>query len=195
MQTSDSYVNKIENFYWQHWPYDWRPGQIWYRFKCFLWHRYSTVRPRYLPHTWCDLDTLLPHTMFEILSRFIEKECSPGPVEWYGEHGHKVIVDGIEVYARDEMQNLYDWWHKDYIIGYPIAQDAIWGAVEEDWPILNRTQQDDHYTWNPFKYKTKAAQELWHQQMQAITKLELDMEAELLKRMHRLINLMPYMWT
>ena len=76
--------------YWHTVPYDWRPGQIWCRLKCWAWKRYTTVKPRYLDHTWCDRCDLLPHMMFEILCDFVEKECSPGCVEWYGEHGHKL---------------------------------------------------------------------------------------------------------
>ncbi len=55
-------------------PYDWRLGQIWYKFSCRFWHKYSTVKPRTLGHTWVDRDNLLAHTSFEILSDFVENE-------------------------------------------------------------------------------------------------------------------------
>lgn len=186
--------DKVTSFYWNHWPYDWRPGQIWYRLKCFLWFRYSTVRPRYLPHTWCDRDTLLAHSMFEILSKFIEEECSPGWVEWYGENGHKIAVNGVEVYARDEMQNLYDWWHKDYIIGYPATCDALWEAAEKNQPTKLLADHEDYCTWDP-QFDSDDAEQQWHQKMDELNKLEYAMDAELLARLHRLVNLMPYLWT
>ena len=49
--------------------------------------------------------------MFEVLSQFIENECSPGPIDWEAS-AHMVKVHGKEVNVRDEMQELYDWWHK-----------------------------------------------------------------------------------
>lgn len=72
-------LDKLRNFYWRLIPYDWRPGQLLYRMKCFFFKRYTTVKPRYLPHTWCDRTAVLPHMMFEILSQFLEKECGVNP--------------------------------------------------------------------------------------------------------------------
>ena len=53
-------------------PYEYRPRQIWYVFKCWDWNRYTTVKPRYLGHTWTDRDNLLLHMSFEILSNYVE---------------------------------------------------------------------------------------------------------------------------
>ena len=183
----------IQTFYWKHWPYDWRPRQVWYRIKCFLWHRYSTTKPRYLPHTWCDRDTLLAHTMFEILSKFIEQECSPGHVEWYGEEGHKIN----NKYVRDEMQELYDWWHKDYIVDYPAREETLWEQVATCSPISlwqDAPNPGEHFTWKP-RWRTDSDELRYRSYLADINSLEVLMTAELLKRMHRLVDLLPYMWT
>lgn len=167
--------DKICLFYWGMVPYDYRPGQIWYRFKCWLWKRYSTIKPRYLPHTWCDRVELLPHMMFEVLSQFIEKECSPGMVDWQ-KSGHSVIVDGKEVNVRDEMQDLYDWWHQIYNKEYPERMKQIYAESEhEEWPP-NKPITEDFWT-------------------RRASRLETKMENELMTRMIRLCKVQPYMWT
>ena len=107
---ADTIWDKIKYYYWKKVDHNWRPGQLYYRAKCFLFKRYSTVKSRYLPHTWTDRSELLLYTSFEILSQFIEKECNPGIVDWYYEGGHKILVDGEMKNVRDEMQDLYDWW-------------------------------------------------------------------------------------
>jgi len=185
---------KIKYAYWRHWPYDWRPHQIWYRLKCFLWHRYTTVKPRYLAHTWCDRDTLLAHMMFEILSDFIEKECSPGHVEWYGEHGHKIEVAGEEKYVRDEMQDLYDWWHVVCQTEYPEVDDLLWAEANKHRPTRNLRQEGEFSVWDP-QFPIEEDKELWNNCVRATSKLEQMRVTDLQRRLHRLINVMPYMWT
>lgn len=201
--------DKIRHTYWRIIPYDWRPGQIVYRLKCFLWKRYSTVKPRSLPHTWCDRCELLPHMMFEILSQFIERECSPGIVEWYGEYGHKITVDGEERYVRDEMQSLYDWWHYTYLKAFPETEEALWAAARPYHPVkefvdISEEDKDDAeeigldregwVEWAP-EWESEEAEELWNLYMEAQQKLERRAEAELTARMHRLVNIKPYLWT
>lgn len=140
----------IKHKYWNIISYDYRPFQLYYRIKCFLWHRYTTIKPRTLKyHTWCDRCTLLPHIMFEILSQYIEREAEN--IEWYGEYGHKINVDGKEVFVRDEMQFLYDWWHKIYLGEYP-------NQTEETWKNLSKSKPefyiDANNMWNP-KFSTE----------------------------------------
>jgi len=43
--------------------------------------------------------------MFEILSKFIEEECSPGIVDWEGSD-HTIDVNGDIVNVRTEMQTF-----------------------------------------------------------------------------------------
>lgn len=211
----DTAWDKIRYFYWAHWSYDWRPGQIWYRLKCFLWKRYSTVKPRYLPHTWCDRMELLPHTMFEILSDFIEGECSPGHVEWHGEYGHKIKVDGEEKYVRDEMQDLYDWWHVVYHKIYPEVSELLWEAARKhemisdfrDIEEKDFNEEEDEWMkveglgniractiWDP-QWENDDDKVMWRCYMDALNKLERMCDADLTDKMHRLVNIMPYLWT
>lgn len=172
---------KIQDLYWKIIPYDYRPGQIWYRFKCWAWKRYSTVKPRYLKHTWCDMDHLMAHTMFEILSTFIEEECSPGHVVWYGEYAHMVEVNGEQVNVRDEMQYLYDWWHKKYNGSYEKETDEIYEhTIDEPFVDDNgHLYMSDH---NRALYK-KASE------------LEQEYEEQLEENLIRLLKIRPYMWT
>lgn len=107
-------TEKIKAKYWNLVPYDWRPGQIWYRFKCWAWYRYTTVKPRALPDTWMDRDTILEHMAFEILSQFIEKEkpdlhfdiqYSPNKLEW------------------SRLFALYIWWRFTYLPAWKAGDD------------------------------------------------------------------------
>lgn len=93
-------------------PHNLRPQELLYRFKCFVWHRYSTVKPQYLPHTWVDRSDLLPHVMFQILTDFIEKE---NPFECHIDWDY----DGEHRQAKKEMLELYHWWHYVYQKAYP----------------------------------------------------------------------------
>lgn len=120
---------KVKHTYYRWYPYDLRPHTMWYNFKCWAWHRYSTVKSPHLPHTWCDRRELLLYTSFEILTDFIDGECSPGHVQWYGEGAHQVIVNGVMENVMDEMKELYFWWNTVYLKEYPAKMDELWDAV------------------------------------------------------------------
>ena len=192
----DTWIDKIKHYYWHRWPYDWRPMQAWYRLKCFVWHRYTTVRSRYHGHTWTDKTELMPHAMFELLSRFVEQECSPGHVEWYGVWGHKVTVDGREKYVRDEMQELYDWWHTVWNKEVAEVDDMLWAEAGKHSPISTWVDLEDseHVEWKP-TYATDEDGEIYKRCIGGVNKLERMMNTELEARLHRLVNIIPYLWT
>ncbi len=119
-------ITWIKYKYWEIWPYCLRPGVMWYNFKCWAWHRYGTIRCRKLPHTWCDRRTLLLYTSFQILTDFIDEECSPGHTVWYGEYAPE--IDGKN--AMDEMKELYHWWNTIYLKEYPAKMDELWDKVD-----------------------------------------------------------------
>ena len=121
---------KIMHAYWKIWPHCLRPSEMWYNFKCWAWHRYSTIRCRELPHTWSDRRTLLLHASFQILTDFIDGECSPGHVEWYGDYPHLVEVNGVMKNVMNEMKELYFWWNTVYLKEYPKRMDGLWDAVD-----------------------------------------------------------------
>lgn len=176
----------------------WHPKELWYRFKCWVWHRYTTIKPRTLDyHTRCDRSELLPHMMFEILSQFIEKECSPGCVEWYGENGHKITVDGKEKYVRDEMQELYDWWHKDYLKRYPAIEERIWSVVHEHdkkHKLSNFSEKAGVCYWDP-EYDTPEDKKRSYELITRLNYLERAVETALNRRLTRILAIRPYMWT
>lgn len=180
----------LKHLYWKI-PYNWRLGQLWYHLKCYLWHRYTTVKPRYLDHTWCDRCAMMPHMMFEILSQFIEKECLPGHVEWYGEYGHK--VDGV--YVRDEMQELYDWWHLVYNKACPEVNELLWESCTKYKPIETWVSIDNEYDEYAPTWASEEDKEFYHLYLDAINKLEAKMEQELQANLRKIIPLIPYMWT
>jgi hypothetical protein len=191
--------NKIKYWYWKNIPYQFRPSEMWYTLKCFLWKRYTVIKPRYLPYTWCDRVDVLPHMMFEILSQFIEQECSPGHVDWEGT-GHMVVVNGESVNVRDEMQELYDWWHNVYMKEYEEVNKILWKEAEKHNPIECEDEEEYDeilgkiYIWNQH-FKTTEDKELYHKCLKASNKLETIQNKDLLSRMHRVVNLTNYLWT
>jgi hypothetical protein len=190
--------NKIKYWYWKNIPYNFRPSEVWYMLKCFLWKRYTVIKPRYLPYTWCDRVDVLPHMIFEVLSQFIEQECSPGHVDWEGT-GHMITVNGKSVNVRDEVQELYDWWHNVYIKEYEEVNEILWKEAEKHSPVECENLEEDEifgkfYTLEQH-FTTTEDKELYHKCLMAINKLENIQRKDLLSRMHRVVNLTPYLWT
>lgn len=187
----------IKYAYWKIIQYDWRPGQIWYRLKCFFWHRYTTVKPRYLHHTWCDRCELLPHMMFEILAQFIKDECSPGYVQWYGEDGHKITVNGEEKFVLDEMKDLVAWWDTVWNKEWEEVNDLLWAEAHTHDPTSEWTECDDRpglSYWDP-QFRETEDGEIWHFCVHAVNKLERMMHKDREERLRRMVAIMPYMWT
>ena len=199
-------LEKIQDIYYSAVPFDYRPFQIWYRLKCWVWHRYTTVKPRTLKyHTWCDKDILLIHTMFEILSRFIEKECSPGIVDWYHEDAYRIIPGypydyeqikkNLEhsVLVRDEMQDLYDWWHKEYLLNV----DNIFDKWHE-WFTKHSVCKKEDNRFIPLWTREWDTEE--NKKISTILRKEAhdreeDLRKELENRMVRLVYVSPFFWT
>jgi len=180
----------IQHKYWDIIPYDYRPSRIYYRLKCFLWHRYTTIKPRTLKyHTWCDRCVLIPHMMFEILSQYVEREADN--IEWYGEYGHKIKVNDEEVFVRDEMQFLYDWWHKTYLGEYPNKNNEIWKNLDD---VMPEYYFDANNMWNP-QFSTEENATLYHNGMNQLHELESNTEKQLEEMMIRLVKITPCLWS
>lgn len=169
----------------------WHPELLWYKIRCWAFDRYTTVKPRYLNHEWCDRDYLMVHMMFEILSLFIEEECSPGHIEWYGEDGPKIEIDGEEHFVRDELQAIYDWWHLEYNGRYDRLSDNLWGAYRE--------HSEKHANPNIRRWGKKwDSKESYKRALELIDRCEAFDLAASKKReemMGRLLNVRTYMWT
>lgn len=200
-----SFLERIKYAYYDRVPYDQRPHQLWYRFKCWAWHRYTTIKPRYLDHTWVDRTAVLPHVMFEVLSQFIEKECcEPELVDWEAS-GHMVTVKGVKRNVRVEMQLLYDWWHQVYNKEYQEVHDILWKEIyahpsTRDMIPVNEDHEEvpedeaKWFLWEP-EFPTPEDKEIHDKCLHAVNNLERMQEEELIVMMHRLVNLMPYLWT
>lgn len=175
----------------------WHPAKLWYWFKCWAWKRYTTIKPRYLDHRWQDRSVLVAHIMFEILCQFVEDECSPGDIEWYGDHGHKVTVDDKEKFVRDELQELYDWWTGDYHGSYPIAQRAMWDAASDfdDEHCTSCVREEDDMLFFDPQYDTPENKQISKELHKAASQFEQDMNAELNRRLLRILAIREYMWT
>lgn len=188
------FINSFERCF-RRW---WFLPELWYRFKCWAWKRHSTVRSRYLPHTWCDCTELLPETMFEILSRFIENECSPGHIDWEGSD-HRVEVDGVSKNVRQEMQDLYDWWHQTYKKDYPAKRAEIYAKIEEinERSFISMFKMDESGEYSLFdpQYKSEEDKQQVNALYRQLLETENKEEKELNKMLIRLVALRGYMWT
>jgi len=196
MENRDTLFDKIKYFYWSLVPYDYRPKEILYYWKCRIWRKHNTVRARYLSPTWYDRCDLLPHIMFEILSQFIEQECSAEIVEWHGEHGHKINVNGEKKYVRDEMQDLYNWWHITYNKEMKEVEEILWKEVEKHKckNVWEPTENERFFRFT-LQFDSPEDDVIWHRCMMAINKLEKITDKKLEVMMHRLVRISPYMWT
>ena len=135
--------------------------------------------------------------MFEILGQFIEKECSPGVIEWYGKHGHKIDVDGVSKYVRDEMTDLWYWWCFDYLEGYDKRRDALWAEVEkvDDESLISQFDKGEGFsTYNP-TYKTPEAGARVRELYKQINAIDEEERTALQAHLHRLVNIREYLWT
>jgi hypothetical protein len=184
----DWFPYSIKKIYYKILPYDYRPGQLWYKTKCFCWHRYTTVRPKGLGHGWCDRDHLLVETMFTILSDFVENECVESIVDWYHENGHTVKVNGVEVRAIDEMLSLYNWWHLKYKKAYKEIEESWWDKAM----ALEKEDQDEIF--NP-KFKRAKDKELHSFYVRRAMNVETLVDEELQEMLKRLVNVRRSMWT
>jgi len=139
--------------------------------------------------------------IFEILSQFIEKECNPESVIWE----HK-LPDGKDV--RQEMQDLYDWWHQDYLVNFDCffeewhtfkqthCKDA-WLPVDNECKLacLAAGGPDEEYfewvhVWDTLENE-RTGEKLFDQ----CRATEVDYTEQLTVNMKRVIDITPYMWT
>ncbi len=197
-------TDKIKDIYWSIIPYEYHPKEIIYKIKCFCWKRYKIVNPRYLPYTYVDSSTKLPHAMFEILSKFIEEECSPEVVEWYGHHSCKTLMNGRMRYNRDIMQELYTWWHEIYNKYYKQVDDDLyklfnthspdwdecWFPVPDDKVVLDVNRAYENH--DTLTQKDKIVR---YKALKAMNSLEVFMLEELEDKMCMLCRISDSLWT
>lgn len=154
-------------------PYGFRPKNIWYKFKCWAWYRYTTTKPRTLGNEWCDSDKLLLHTVFEIARTFLEKEGPKTEKEW-AENKEA----NPEFYASWlETKEITDWW-------IARGDDYPWDMPAE--------QFDKEYPWimPPDYGGTKFGRRCVEMQL-----VEDKYKAEVRAKAQRIIELSPYYWS
>lgn len=164
-------------------------SDLWYRLKCWAWHRYSTVRPRTLPHTWCDRSHLLPHVMFEVLGRFLEEECGEdGIVDWDSDEQHRT--------AMAEMRELWRWWNEEYLKfdGMDLLDGVEAPSLLEDGPRRRLGDGTEVFSMK-FHWSSDEARAAYDEASAASYEAEAAMEAELKSRMKRLVDVKDFMWT
>lgn len=146
----------------------------WYRFKCWGWKRYTTIKPRTLGHTWADMDTLMLHLMFELLCRFIENERPEEVSEWRGEYA-VYLEDGTLVI--DEILRLYNWWNVDYLKVYPVKLEKLESEASKLWK------------------KSDPNCPGWREKITEIHAFEEKIKNTEMSMMKRLVDVSPYLWT
>lgn len=158
-----------------------RLKNAWWYLRGLLWDRHNVLKIRTLPPTWNDRSEKMVHAMFQILVDFIDQECSPGCVDWDGHPSDKAVMD--------EMLDHKKWWqevaqqHDDYAgLGEPPEWDMFTPECE--------------YESNGMTYFVMAAPPPEVTAYYAAAREnEQKFEAELNRRLHRLLDLRPYMWT
>ena len=188
---------RIKYKYWEIWPCCLRPSEMWYNLKCWTWHRYGTIRCRHLPHTWSDRRTLLLYASFQILTDFIDKECSPGHVQWYGEGTHLVMVNGEWENVMDEMMELYRWWNRFYLKEYPQMMDELWDAVDGPKMLcVPYTDMPDHVAGKlEMVYKDDEHKAAYEARSNEINETERLTEKKVEEMLKRLAAVRLWMWT
>lgn len=164
-----------------------------YQIRGFLWDRYSTIKPKHLPHTWCDRCTLMPHLMFQVLSDFIEKEYPHGYIQWRPKEGDwppmKIDTPNGSVYAIDEMLELYRWWHEEYI---PYFNGELYSKIEKE---MNPPENGVKFVETEdgmFQMVTTPEQDAFYKRL---NEEENKIKDQLMENMIRLVKVHRFMWT
>ena len=111
--------------------------------------------------------------------------------------------DKQEIFVMDEMKSLYDWWHNDYGKEYQRKCDEIWEEVETCRPeyyfrkIESHPQargHENYYKYDP-KFKTQENRTKYKDLLKKVNQIEQEYEEQLQTNLHRLVNIIPYLWT
>lgn len=171
-------------------PYDWRPREVWYRLKCWAWHRYTTVKPRTTPwNTWTDKCYLLPHLMFEVLAQFVEDELTPGDFEVPADVDDRSANRLHWVKMHCEMRDLLEWWRTVYL-----RADEVYQAFFEEKQKCRSKDDTDEWQFD-WKFDSPEMEERHRRLVAESAEFDRVLQRELIRRMMRLVRVHPYMWT
>lgn len=177
-------VDRIDDFFYTY--IYWRVKDWIYRFKCFVWHRYTTTKPRYLDHTWCDISHLLVHTSFELLLRFYEQEMYEYYTDWDYDEYHRN--------ARDKIEYLVDWYINDFIPYDNWENQKIMFDLQPE-PITSFWDTDERGYLRELEFDNEDDELFYHAINQAVWDYEARMEQEIEDNLKLLAEVRPYLWT
>lgn len=198
-----------KHLYWKCVPHDYRPKEIYYRLKCFFWKRYTTVKGRYLPHTYMDAECILIHSMMEIVCRFVEKEMGYGKLPkkefdewlaWQKQHNNHrtVVVNGETKHFYDEILEIYHWWLANHEKPYhQEIGDFYQKHASGDMDTIvgwNDKYGGPMYEWED-NWDSPENEAVYKAVMEREREREKDYEAKLDEMLHRIVNLRGQLWS
>ena len=165
----------------------------WVRYR--TWNRYHVLKMRYLKTGWHDEDELLIHSMFEVLSQFVEGEYEYHIVDW--------TSDSLQKYVWEEMNSLHKWWiNRQYRDKFnPIFQQDIHAPELKPSKSLGEkrinplTKKEELFTEMKFVHKSKRNEKRWDKACREATLFEEACSKEDESAMVRLIKIRKYLWT
>lgn len=182
-------LSKIDNLF----PYRFSPHGLY----CKYWkHRKAwLIKPRYNCHKgWMDKVDLVPDLIFTALDNFVQEEADA--VDWEAS-GHTVEVNGEQINVGKEMKDVLVWWHHNYHILYERETERLWNIIEKcEMRIEWKPSADNpHFSHANFLWDSEEKEKLYKETMSQLNALDAKMAKELNEYLHRVINLIPYMWT
>lgn len=172
----------VKELYWKLIPYSLRPETIWYAFTCWIWHRYSTIKSRYLDHQWVGYDELLAHSMFEVLCRFVEADGMP----YYWD-------DDAEFAAvKKEILDLYRWWY-EYNVLWPKLEERLWDKLDPFMFEVSYTDTGKNTVRMNFIFKSPEQEAAYNKRKDYILYLEDRLYTELNENLIRILKIRYYL--
>ena len=162
-----------------------RLKDLYYKLRAY-WYRYTTIKSRYLPHTWRDKDEILEMTAFEILQRFIEDESYL--VKW---DDVSCKLDGNTVNVMEEWQKILAWFdrYRSFEGNEPIHHAKP--------PQIKFQKIDDtcNISTMRFIFEDDNHKEEWHKAIEEQQEFEERITNEMTENLIKIVKLRKYMWS
>jgi len=164
----------------------------WIRYR--TWNRYHVLKMRYLKPGWHDEDELLIHSMFEVLSQFVDGENEYHIVDWSS--------DPLQEHAWEEMNILYEWWKQRQKCDYnnPLFKSDVKApSIKKGKPtgkyINPITKKEEQYFKMEFSHQSPEEAKIWNKACEDSWIFEEKCDKEDEEMMIRLIKIKQYLWT
>lgn len=178
---ADSYLKSLNS-----WKY--KLGELIYKFKCWAWKRYTTVKPRHLGHTWADKREMLVHMSFELLLQFYEEEFDE--VNWYGEYAPMLHGE----FVGDIIKELVNWFNNDYLPFWRYENQEIIRSTAPDPLSLFIVNENNMTEFSP-QYASKEDELMNRAVTFAIAEYEAEIEKETERMLKKLAEIRLWLWT